>query len=103
MPDAVSSVRGGYDRWAAVYDHDANPLLGLEWPVVRAAVGDTQRVVARSRARGHASNRRMLPDSTCPSFSRGGLTSGPYRIARRRMPSSLDTALSRALPPVRTR
>jgi malonyl-CoA O-methyltransferase len=42
MPDAVSSVRGGYDRWAAVYDHDANPLLGLEGPVVRAAVGDVR-------------------------------------------------------------
>lgn len=33
-------VRGGYDRWAAVYDHDANPLVALEGPVVRAAVGD---------------------------------------------------------------
>lgn len=37
--DAVSSVRGGYDRWAAVYDHDANPLQALEGPIVRAAVG----------------------------------------------------------------
>jgi ubiquinone/menaquinone biosynthesis C-methylase UbiE len=42
MSDAVSSVRGGYDRWAAVYDHDANPLLGLEGPAVRAAVGDVR-------------------------------------------------------------
>jgi malonyl-CoA O-methyltransferase len=42
MPDAVSSVRGGYDRWAAVYDHDANPLQGLEGPIVRAAVGDVR-------------------------------------------------------------
>jgi ubiquinone/menaquinone biosynthesis C-methylase UbiE len=40
MTDALSSVRGGYDRWAAVYDHDANPLQGLEGPVVRAAVHD---------------------------------------------------------------
>jgi malonyl-CoA O-methyltransferase len=36
----VAGVRGGYDRWAAVYDHDGNPLQGLEGPVVRAAVGD---------------------------------------------------------------
>jgi malonyl-CoA O-methyltransferase len=40
MTDAVSSVRGGYDRWAAVYDHDANPLQALEGPILRAAVGD---------------------------------------------------------------
>jgi ubiquinone/menaquinone biosynthesis C-methylase UbiE len=33
-------VRSGYDRWAAVYDHDGNPLQALEGPVVRAAVGD---------------------------------------------------------------
>lgn len=33
-------VRGGYDRWAGVYDHDANPLQALEEPHFRAAVGD---------------------------------------------------------------
>jgi ubiquinone/menaquinone biosynthesis C-methylase UbiE len=36
----LTSVRGGYDRWAAVYDHDANPLPALEEPFVRRAVGD---------------------------------------------------------------
>ncbi len=40
MGDELGGVRGGYDRWAAVYDHDANPLQGLEGPRVRAAVGD---------------------------------------------------------------
>lgn len=40
MSDTLSTVRGGYDRWAKVYDHDANPLQGLEEPVVRAAVGN---------------------------------------------------------------
>ena len=40
MTDVLASVRGGYDRWAAVYDHDANPLQALEGPAVRAAVGD---------------------------------------------------------------
>jgi malonyl-CoA O-methyltransferase len=33
-------VRAGYDRWAAVYDHDANPMQGLEGPLLRAAAGD---------------------------------------------------------------
>jgi malonyl-CoA O-methyltransferase len=40
MPDPLATVRAGYDRWAAVYDHDANPLQALEDPAVRAAVGD---------------------------------------------------------------
>jgi ubiquinone/menaquinone biosynthesis C-methylase UbiE len=40
MTDKTSLVRAGYDRWSAVYDHDANPLQALEGPVVRRAVGD---------------------------------------------------------------
>lgn len=39
MTDPVSAVRPGYDRWAAVYDHDGNPLQGLEEPRVRSALG----------------------------------------------------------------
>jgi malonyl-CoA O-methyltransferase len=42
MTDPLSSVRGGYDRWAGVYDHDGNPLLQLEGPVVRAAAGEVR-------------------------------------------------------------
>lgn len=33
-------IRDGYDRWAAVYETDGNPLQGLEEPLFRAAVGD---------------------------------------------------------------
>jgi malonyl-CoA O-methyltransferase len=40
MSDVLASVQGGYDRWAAVYDHDANPLQALEEPVVRQTVGN---------------------------------------------------------------
>ncbi len=36
----ASPIRIGYDRWAAVYDHDANPLPPLEEPFVHEAVGD---------------------------------------------------------------
>jgi ubiquinone/menaquinone biosynthesis C-methylase UbiE len=36
----AESIRDGYDQWAAVYDHDANPLVALEEPLVRAALGD---------------------------------------------------------------
>jgi ubiquinone/menaquinone biosynthesis C-methylase UbiE len=35
-----TSVRSGYDRWAAIYDREANPLIALEEPVVREALGD---------------------------------------------------------------
>jgi malonyl-CoA O-methyltransferase len=42
VTDPLTDVRGGYDRWAAVYDHDANPLQALEGPVVRAAVGEVR-------------------------------------------------------------
>lgn len=38
--DPLPHVREGYDRWARVYDHDANPLIGLEDPAVREAAGD---------------------------------------------------------------
>jgi malonyl-CoA O-methyltransferase len=40
--DALDGVRRGYDRWAAVYDHDANPLQALEDPLVRDAVGEVR-------------------------------------------------------------
>ena len=38
--DPLAGVRAGYDRWASVYDHDANPLQALEEPRVREALGD---------------------------------------------------------------
>lgn len=34
------AIRSGYDRWAEIYDHDKNPLVALEEPVVRGALGD---------------------------------------------------------------
>lgn len=40
--DPVASVRHGYNRWAVIYESDANPLPALEAPVVRAAIGDVQ-------------------------------------------------------------
>src|SRR5688572_27062715 len=42
MSDALAAVRAGYDRWAAIYDHDQNPLIALEEPLLRAAVGDVR-------------------------------------------------------------
>jgi malonyl-CoA O-methyltransferase len=36
----MSAIRDGYDRWALVYDHDANPLPALEEPFVHEVIGD---------------------------------------------------------------
>ena len=41
-PDPLPHVREGYDRWARVYDHDANPLIALEDPAVREAAGEVR-------------------------------------------------------------
>jgi ubiquinone/menaquinone biosynthesis C-methylase UbiE len=40
MTETLSQVQAGYDRWSAIYDHDANPLQALEGSVVRALLGD---------------------------------------------------------------
>jgi len=46
MPEPLkpqaSSVRSGYDRWASIYDRESNPLIALEEPVVREALGDVR-------------------------------------------------------------
>ena len=34
------STREGYDRWAAIYDAEQNPLVVLEEPIVTALLGD---------------------------------------------------------------
>jgi malonyl-CoA O-methyltransferase len=38
--DPLAQVKTGYDRWAGIYDHDANPMVALEDPRVRAALGE---------------------------------------------------------------
>jgi len=35
-----AAIRVGYDRWSEIYDAEANPLIGLEEPVVKDALGD---------------------------------------------------------------
>jgi malonyl-CoA O-methyltransferase len=36
------AIRSGYDRWAGIYDHEANPLVALEEPRVDEALGDVR-------------------------------------------------------------
>ena len=41
-PPPRDAIRSGNDRWAPVYDNDASPLIALEEPVVRVAIGDVR-------------------------------------------------------------
>jgi ubiquinone/menaquinone biosynthesis C-methylase UbiE len=38
----IVPTRIGYDQWAAIYDHDANPLPALEEPLVEQLLGDVR-------------------------------------------------------------
>ena len=38
--NAINPIQAGYDRWSGIYDHDRNPLQGLEEPAMRTAIGD---------------------------------------------------------------
>lgn len=40
-PDPAA-IRSGYDRWSEIYDSEMNPLVALEEPVVREALGDVR-------------------------------------------------------------
>ena len=42
LPDQVATVREGYDRWSSNYDDDLNPLIDLEEPHMRKAIGKTR-------------------------------------------------------------
>lgn len=78
MTDSLTNVRGGYDRWAAVYDHDANPLQALEEPVVRAALGDVRGMDALDLGCGTGRHALWLAANcamvTAVDFSEGMLT-----------------------------
>ena len=60
MSDVLSSVRVGYDRWANVYDHDANPLQALEEPFMRRAIGDPRGLKTLDLGCGAGTITRML-------------------------------------------
>lgn len=73
----ASNVRSGYDRWAEVYDHDLNPLVALEDPVVRDAVGDVRGLSVLDLGCGTGRHALWLAaagaDATAVDFSEGML------------------------------
>ncbi len=38
--EGTRAIRDGYNRWAIVYDHDANPLPALEEPIAAELIGE---------------------------------------------------------------
>ncbi len=74
---SLGTVRAGYDRWAAVYDHDANPMQGLEGPLLRAAVGNVRGLVALDLGCGTGRHALWLAEGgatvTAVNFSEGML------------------------------
>jgi len=72
-----TSVRLGYDRWAAIYDHDANPLQALEGPALRSAVGDIRGLTVLDLGCGTGRHSLWLAESganvTAVDFSEGML------------------------------
>lgn len=100
MADATAGVQDGYDRWAAVYDHDGNALVALEEPVVRAAVGDPRGLAVLDLGCGTGRHTLWLAAAgatvTAVDFSEGMLTEArakPGADAVRFLAHDLHTAL----------
>jgi malonyl-CoA O-methyltransferase len=80
-------VREGYDRWAEIYDHDANPLLPIDERVVARLLGDVNGLAVLELACGTARHTVRLADAgarvTAIDFSPGMLTVARTRAAGR--------------------
>lgn len=85
--DELSGVRQGYDLWAASYDADANPLIALEEPHVRAALGDVTGLDVLELGCGTGRHTAWLLDAganvTALDFSEGMLETARSKLAGR--------------------
>lgn len=63
MTPPTRQIQSGYDRWAAVYDIDANPLQALETPIMRAAIGSVDRLNVLDLGCGTGRHSIWLADS----------------------------------------
>lgn len=44
----TDAIREGYNKWSAVYDHDRNPLVALEEPLVHNLIAPPRKAVRSS-------------------------------------------------------
>jgi len=65
----ILGVQHGYDRWAAIYDEDANPLQALEQPRFQDACGDVTGLTVLDLGCGTGRHTQWLA-------SRGGIVTG---------------------------
>jgi malonyl-CoA O-methyltransferase len=99
-PDA-GGVRTGYDRWSEIYDHELNPLVALEEPVVREALGDVRGLQALDLGCGTGRHALWLAAAgarvTAVDFSEGMLAEARRKPGASQV-SFLVHDLHRALP-----
>lgn len=81
------SIQSGYDRWASIYDHDANPLQALEEPVVRESIGDVTTLSVLDLGCGTGRHSIWLADAgakvTAIDFSEGMLREAKHKASAR--------------------
>jgi malonyl-CoA O-methyltransferase len=70
-----AGIQRGYDRWAALYDEESNPLIGLEEEVVREALGEVAGLAVLDLGCGTGRHALWLADAgaavTAVDFSAG--------------------------------
>lgn len=95
------TVREGYDRWAAVYDHDGNPLVALDERVVPPLLGDVRGLSVLELACGTGRHTARLAGGgarvTAVDFSRGMLAEARKRVDARDV-SFVEADLRQPLP-----
>ncbi len=95
------TVREGYDRWAAVYDHDGNPLTALDDRVVPPLLGDVRGLSVLELACGTGRHTIRLADAgarvTAVDFSRGMLAEARKRLDAHEV-SFVEADLRQPLP-----
>jgi malonyl-CoA O-methyltransferase len=82
---SLESVRAAYDRWALVYDHDANPLPALEERPMQTAFGDVRGQQVLDLGCGTGRHSAWLAENgaavTAVDFSSGMLAHAHQRCA----------------------
>lgn len=95
------NAREGYDRWAAVYDHDGNPLVALDERVVPPLLGDVRGLSVLELACGTGRHTIRLAGGgarvTAVDFSRGMLAEAKKRLGDREV-TFVEADLSQPLP-----